>query len=120
KLRANSRDLVKLLTEYVGIHNNVEGYRALAHLILDGYFSTILTTNIDSALEDLLLEAGLRPTLLQTLIAGYDRDADIIRALSGDLSGIRIIKLHGSLREEVLHGQFPNPFDVPATLRESL
>src|SRR5215470_754482 len=38
KLRANSRDLVKLLTEYVGLHNNVEGYQALAHLILEGYF----------------------------------------------------------------------------------
>src|SRR5436853_4799828 len=54
KLRANSRDLVKLLTEYVGIHNNLEGYRALAHLILEGYFATVLTTNIDSTLEDLL------------------------------------------------------------------
>ena len=26
KLRANARDLVKLLTEYVGIHNNVENH----------------------------------------------------------------------------------------------
>jgi len=120
KLRANSHDLIKLLTECVGIHNNVEGYQALAHLILEGYFATVLTTNIDSTLEDLLLEAGLEPGLLQTLIVGYDRDDDIIRALAGDLPGIRIIKLHGSLREEVLHDQFPDPFDVPVTLRESL
>jgi nucleoside phosphorylase len=120
KLKANSHDLVKLLTKYVGIHNNIEGYRALARLILEGYFSTILTTNIDSTLEDLLLEAGLGPNLLQTLIVGYDREDDIIRALAGDLPGICIIKLHGSLREEVLHRQFPDAFDIPAALRESL
>lgn len=120
KLREDSCDLAQLLIEYIGIHNNVEGYRALARLILAGYFATILTTNIDSTLEDLLLEEGLRPTLLQKLIVGYDRDDDIIRALAGDLPGIRIIKLHGSLREEILHGQFPDPFNVPTTLRESL
>ena len=120
KLGTNSRDLINLLTEYVGIHNNVEGYRALAHLVLEGHFSTILTTNIDSTLEDLLLEAGLKPILLQTLIIGRDRDDSIGRALAGDFPGIRIVKLHGSLREKVLPGEFPDPFDIPVPLRESL
>jgi nucleoside phosphorylase len=113
-------DLINLLTKHIGIHNNVEGYRALAHLIKEGYFSTILTTNLDSTLEDLLLEAGLAPTAFQTLIVGYDTDEAIVRALDDSSGNIRIVKLHGSLRERVLPRQFPDVSRPSILLKRSL
>ena len=115
-------DLIHLLTQHVGIHNNVEGYRALAHLIKEGYFSfsTILTTNIDSTLEDMLLEVGLSPTAMQTFIVGNDKDDVIASALDEYHSNLHIIKLHGSLREGILPKQFPDFSKPSITLRGSL
>jgi len=104
----------------VGVHNNLDGYRALARLIKEGHFSTILTTNIDSTLEDTLLEIGLQPTAFQTLIVGRHQDESIAKALESSRTGIRIIKLHGSLRECVLPKQFPDFFELPAAIRENL
>lgn len=117
---AGSSNLIDLLTNHVGIHNNLDGYRALARLIEKGYFSTILTTNLDSTLEDMLLQVGLQPAAFQTLIVGQHKDESIANALEGSRSGIRIIKLHGSLRESVLPKQFPDFFELPAAIRENL
>ena len=113
-------DLIDFLTEQIGIHNNVEGYRALARLIKEGYFSTILTTNLDSTLEDMLLETGLLPTALQVLIPGVDKDETIAKALNGYQSNICIIKLHGSLRERILSQHFPYFPKPPVMVRGSL
>ena len=120
KREKESGDLVPLLTQHIGIYNNVEGYRALARLIKEGYFSTILTTNLDSTLEDLLLEAGLSSTELQTFIVGNDKDEVIVKALDEYHSNVYIIKLHGSLREGILPKQFPDFSTPPITLRGSL
>jgi hypothetical protein len=120
RIGADSSDLVHLLTKHVGIHNNLDGYRALAHLIKEGYFSTILTTNLDSTLEDTLLEIGLQPSAFQILLVGRDQDEYIAKALGGYPTGIRIIKLHGSLREGILPKQFPDFFELPITIRGSL
>jgi nucleoside phosphorylase len=113
-------DLINLLSRHIGIHNNVEGYRALAYLIKEGYFSTILTTNLDSTLEDMLLEVGLAPTAFQTLIVGYDADEAIVRALDDSSGPICIIKLHGSLREGVISKHFPDVSKPPLAIRGSL
>ncbi|HEY5002743.1 MAG TPA: SIR2 family protein [Ktedonobacteraceae bacterium] len=120
KREAKYGDLISLLSRHIGIHNNVEGYRALAHLIKEGYFSTILTTNLDSTLEDMLLEVGMAPNAFQTLIVGYDADEAIVRALDGDARTICIIKLHGSLREGVIPKHFPDVSKPPLAIRGSL
>ncbi|MBV9231432.1 MAG: hypothetical protein JOZ18_19140 [Chloroflexi bacterium] len=120
RIGAEPGDLVDLLTEHVGIHNNLEGYQALAHLLKEGYFSTVLTTNIDSTLEDTLLEIGLQAPAFQVLIVGHDPDEDVANALDGRATGMRIIKLHGSLRERVLHERFPDFFEHSPVLREGL
>src|SRR5690349_15126388 len=43
-------DRINVLTHYLNTRTSLEGYKALAHLIKDSYFSTILTTNLDSSL----------------------------------------------------------------------
>jgi nucleoside phosphorylase len=98
----------------------LEDYLPLARLILAGHFPTILTTNTDSALEDALdkvsLEQGMRPRSFQTLIVDRDRDEDIVQALTERDTSIRIVKLHGSVRD----GKLPNTFPEISTLRAEL
>ena len=76
--------------------------------------------NLDSTLEDMLLQVDLQPAAFQTLIVGQHKDESIANALEGSRSGIRIIKLHGSLRESVLPKQFPDFFELPVAIRENL
>src|SRR5438445_4601730 len=49
------------LTRSPAQSNTGRGYRALARLIRDGYFLTILTSNTDTALEDELAELDEGP-----------------------------------------------------------
>jgi nucleoside phosphorylase len=72
---------------------NLESYRALARLIKDGYFSSILTTQRDLSLEQAIGESGLHPFAFRSLIFGQDDDEQIVAALDGLLDGISIVKL---------------------------
>ena len=79
------RDRLSILS--LALHHTppLEDYLPLARLILAGYFPTVLTTNIDSSLEDALdralIERGMRPHAFQTLIVDRDKDEDIAQAL---------------------------------------
>ncbi|GCF08429.1 phosphorylase family protein [Dictyobacter arantiisoli] len=100
------------------------GYRALARLIIQGYFRTILTTNLDSrlehALEELLIEEGKDPYTIQTLIVDRHNDGYIAQQLDEPLQGtqlVRIVKLHGSLQDRVLPETFPEFFEPRPALK---
>ncbi len=116
-LGPGSDDRLHLLAHYLNTQNNVPGYRALAQLIKAGYFSTILTTNLDTTLEDALLELGLTA---QLLIVGRNQDEHIAAAFDEQNHNIRIVKLQGCLRERVLPARYPDLFQPPAPIRESL
>jgi nucleoside phosphorylase len=96
------------------------GYRALARLIRARYFATILTTSIDSSLEDALIEEGLSPQSFQVLIPDRDTDEYIVQALNEHTGRVRIIKLHGSLREGAIGATFPDFFELRPALLESV
>lgn len=96
------------------------GYLALAQLIQQGYFSTILTTNIDSVFDDALFEIGLRAPLLQTQVVDRDTDEYIIQALESQTTTPRIVKLRGSLRDNIIPDTFPDVFELRDGLRESV
>jgi nucleoside phosphorylase len=102
----------------------LEDYLPLARLILAGFFPTILTTNTDSALEDaldgVLVERGMRPYSFQTLIVDRDKDDDIAQALTERDTSIRIVKLHGSVRDGKLPNTFPEVLTLRADLMESV
>src|SRR6266567_670532 len=85
-------DKIDHLSHYLGPYNNLNGYRALAHLITEGYFSTILTTNLDSTLER-ALSSHTQYISYQTLIVGKDKDEYIVRALERRSNDIYIVKL---------------------------
>src|SRR5437588_12869233 len=76
-------------------HGTGEGYRALARLIHEGYFSTILTSNTDTALEAALEELGWYPPRYEVLAVGQVSDEQIADALKGLESGVHIVKLYG-------------------------
>jgi hypothetical protein len=115
------RDRLNALRPLLQTSQHNDGYRALARLITKGYFSTILTTNIDSALEnaleDVLVEEGLRPRSFQTLV--LDRDTDM-QALDDRTDGICLVKLHGSLQDSVIPASFPDFFELRHDIRESV
>jgi hypothetical protein len=103
------RDRLSALSPLAQIsHAQYNGYRALARLSSKGYFATILTTNIDSTLEDALLAEGLRPHSFQTLIVGRDIEEHIVQHLNNHSSGICIVKLCGSLQDAVIADEFPD------------
>src|SRR6266487_2139004 len=96
------------------------GYRSLARLIREGYFSMILTTNLDSQLETALLLEGLQPTSFQTLVVGRGSDGHIVTSLEKRQTGICIVKLHGSLSDGILPATFPDFFEIPGSLQSCL
>jgi nucleoside phosphorylase len=112
-----SNDRLHALNPLLETPQHLDGYRALARLITRRYFSTVLTTNIDSTLEDVLREVGLRP---QTLVLDRDTDEYILQALDGYTDNIRIVKLHGSLRDRVLPATFPDFCELHPTIIESV
>ncbi len=70
-----------------------EGYKALAELLREGYFSTIVTANTNTMLERALDESGPFPPTYQVFICGRELDEKVAIALDAQESGICIIKL---------------------------
>ena len=75
-----------------------DGYECLADLIKKGHFDIIFTTNLDTFLEDALVDAGLRMQQDFTIsVVGRDIDEAIARQLYSPNPRIKIVKLHGDL-----------------------
>jgi len=108
-------DRIYKLSDYLNRPEDRERYILLAHLIEDGYYSTILTTNPDSALEDALSSSKSQ---IELLIVDKDSDEHIATALDRVYDGIRIIKLHGSLHHNVLTPDYPNFFELREPIRK--
>lgn len=106
-------DRLSMLTYHLKDGERGDGYRALAGLILRGYFSTIITTNTDSLLEEALIEMGARLNDMQVLLVGRDHPTYIADALVNRSKPITILRLHGSLNEHVLPESFPDVFTYP-------
>src|SRR5579859_4772248 len=98
-------------------HSTEEGYRALARLIREGYFSQILTAHTDTALEDALAEQGLRPPQYEVFTIGQDSDERIAAILDGQESGIHIVKLAGQRSDRK---PTPSRFQLPSDILVSL
>jgi nucleoside phosphorylase len=108
---------IHVLMHVLQTNRRSAGYQALAHLITQGYFSLLLTANVDSFLEDALREAGCQPLVL--IVDGHN-DRYIAASLENQSYDICILKLHGSLREGVLPTAFPSPPQVPAMLQDTI
>jgi nucleoside phosphorylase len=105
------------LTRCLSQHGTGEGYRALARLIREGYFLTILTSNTDTALEFALEELGLRPPRYEVLVVGQVPNERIAATLEGQESGIRIVKLYGNGSQTE---QASSPLKLPTDIQTSL
>jgi NAD-dependent SIR2 family protein deacetylase len=95
------------------------GYRLLAELIRDGYFDTVITFNFDVLLERSLHEIGVHD--FQTIVRGEYKDEQI--PLVMDQPGIKILKLHGSLKGTsafvfTRDGLIDYPEPIQATMRK--
>ncbi|MFN6478262.1 CHAT domain-containing protein [Nostoc sp. DedQUE07] len=75
----------------------MESYNGLAQLIKYGYFDTIITTNIDTCLEDALINTGINFSDWRVLINGRDSLEIISQELKHPTPRIKIIKLYGEL-----------------------
>jgi len=93
-----------------------EGYGALALLIKEGYFATILTANLDAQLENALLAQGLLPSAFQALVVGRDSYERIMAALEGRANTISIVKLNGHLDDRLVSPTFPDLLELPDRL----
>lgn len=111
---------IHLLASHLDQQAHQAGYRALALLIQAGYFSTILTTNLDSTLEEALSKVGVPQNEMRVMIVERDRPDYIAASLDSQARQINIIKLHGSLNEGVLAKGFPDVFLLPKKIEESM
>ena len=87
-----------------------QGYLGLANLIKYGYFDVVLTTNIDTFIEDALTEIGLTRRDYQILINGVNSTEQIQREIGYRIPRIKIIKLHGDLYSRVFAFSFEEVF----------
>lgn len=100
---------------------NQAGYRALAHLIGAGFFSAVLTANLDSTLEDALGEQGLfRTKDYQLLIRDGHNDVIIAHTLHAPAAKTRIIKLRGSISDDIVVTNFPDCLQFHPALNSAL
>lgn len=113
-------DRINILRSALQTTEHIEGYGSLARLIANGYFSTIMTTNLDTKLEEALRHEGLKQSDFQTLVVGRDTSEYIARSFNAQTRGILIIKLHGSLDEDVLSSDFPDFFELHSDVRQNI
>lgn len=120
------RDRLYALAPLLRTPQHTIGYRALARLVIEGYFSVILTTNIDLALEDALIattrKKNRRVPFPRILVLGRDTDQYIAQALDdyNHTDDIHIVKLHGDLHDSIIPAAFPAVFELRQEVRESV
>lgn len=92
---ASPDDRLRMLEPYLSKPPSA-GYRDLAEIVRLGYFDIVLTFNFDRLLETALNEAGFHD--YQVLSRGETEMSAIERMIRSRQPGLRILKLHGSLR----------------------
>lgn len=96
----NKIDIYAFFSEHLKNKVPSIGYRHLANLVKQGYFSTIITTNYDCLLENALINLmGLDD--IKIYIRGEMNDEDISSSINLGLPKVNIIKLHGDLTSGV-------------------
>ena len=102
KHKTHKIDIYNFFSERLKIKEPSIGYRHLANLVKQGYFSTIITTNFDCLLENSLINLmGLDD--IKILIRGETKDEEIANSLKFCLPKVNIIKLHGDLTSGIFY-----------------
>ena len=94
--RSSLRDRYLALATHIKAGNPSQGYFHLAELIADGFVSTVVTTNWDSLLEDVLYSV-VPAHDVKVLVRGEAPDDVIARIISASTHQALIIKIHGDL-----------------------
>lgn len=108
---------INLLKRHLSGYNNLDGYQSLIRLIEKGYFSTVLTTNLDSTLEDILSKSS---STYRELVVGRDKNEHVANALDIRNDGVLIIKLHGNLRDGILSETYPDFIEMKENIIRGL
>ncbi|RAQ96547.1 5'-methylthioadenosine/S-adenosylhomocysteine nucleosidase family protein [Thermogemmatispora tikiterensis] len=101
---------------------NLIGYRALARLCKQGYFTTILTGGIDASLERAFVSENVGLEQLCQLVLGRESEIYLQEKLRDHARRreILLLKLFGSLEAGLLAPDFPDLLEFPSPLREIL
>lgn len=96
----SSEERYTILSPHIeGLHPSPAALQ-LAKLVKEGFFSTILTTNFDNLLEVALSAVGVRPDEYVVHVHTAERPLkDLAKRLRRKSPRIKIIKLHGDLKE---------------------
>jgi nucleoside phosphorylase len=100
-----------LLVHQPDMQRSAKGYLALADLMKENYFSTILTIGCEEALEQALTGLTGRPTGYRKLVVGRDTDESIIEALyyKGRDSYVIVLTQHNHQADEELATTYLTP-----------
>ena len=74
------------------MHCTAKGYLALASLMKEKYFSTVLTIGCEGALEPALSDIKVQPPKYKKLVIGQDPDEYIVDALDDEGAAICIVE----------------------------
>jgi mannose-1-phosphate guanylyltransferase/mannose-6-phosphate isomerase len=92
--RLGDRTLRQFIDKIFSQPSDASSYNMLAHLVSQGFFNTIFTTNWDFLLETSLGRI-LSPRDFRVLVRGEVSDENIARCLARTEPRVKIIKLHG-------------------------
>lgn len=96
------------------------GYRGLARLCKEGYFDVVLTTNVDTLLEDALIDIKMMPRDWQVFVNGRDTLDRIAQGLKFPTPRLKIVKLHGDLFARVFAFSYDEVFQFSQQLESLL
>lgn len=115
----NKIDIYAFFSERLKVKEPSIGYRHLANLVNQGYFSTIITTNFDCLLENSLINLmGLDD--IKIFVRGEMKDDDIANSLNFNLPKVNILKLHGDLTSGIFYITDEETAKISETLKKEL
>jgi hypothetical protein len=119
--RLSGEERISLLQQHFATLQLYEGYRYLAQLIKEGYFKTILTTNVDTFLEEALQDAFIRLKKVNIFVRGTHSDQDIINILKKPSSALcTICFLHGNINTQNILLTLPEIMHFPHKLEAAV
>lgn len=98
----------------------VKGYLALARLIKENYFSTILTIGCNGALEQALIDLEVQSPGYKKLVIGQDADESIVDALDDEGADICIVALDYLKHQKREVEEEPLTFYLTSAMRTGL
>lgn len=117
---AGEDNRIVLTEDIIGVPNPSRGYLALAVLLREGYFGHMLTTNVDSLIEEALGLAAFLPRDYRVLVVDHDSPERVVQEMQAPTPRIKLLKLHGDVAAGVISFTDDEVAQLPVPVEEQV